>query len=312
MTAFGLGPMPGSDFASACDIVMGETGQLPHLPQLPGRGLGSDAVGRTASLLSAVSVERGPRSWRLSDRPQLVAHEMWDQMSRDLDTAQEVWGETLPQIKVQMLGPWSLATALELGDGHRAITDSGAFRDLTDALLDGLDSHKQDVAKRFHCGTDNVLVQIDEPYLAHVLAGAVPGTTDFDVIPAVPVEVALDTLRRFEADFLNAGIFAQVWEFSGAARTLLRDLASLRSSADLDGLGQHCDKGGRVGFGVPAGDAVRTAKEIVAAWERIGLDLGVAGASVDVYPLLNPAGSSLDIAAAYRHAAAVADNLTRG
>ena len=44
MDAFGLGPMPGYSMSEAADIVMGETGGLPHLPQLPDRGIHAGAI----------------------------------------------------------------------------------------------------------------------------------------------------------------------------------------------------------------------------------------------------------------------------
>ena len=50
-TAFGLGPLPGTSFAQAADVVLSES-PLPHIPQLPDRGVGSDLIGRTAALLS--------------------------------------------------------------------------------------------------------------------------------------------------------------------------------------------------------------------------------------------------------------------
>ena len=43
-TAFGLGPLPGTDLAQAADVVLSES-LLPHIPQLPDRGAGFDLVG---------------------------------------------------------------------------------------------------------------------------------------------------------------------------------------------------------------------------------------------------------------------------
>ncbi|HAT1180295.1 hypothetical protein [Corynebacterium striatum] len=40
-------------------------------------------------------------------------------MERDFDELQEVWGETVPLIKTQVMVPWSLAAAVELANGHR-------------------------------------------------------------------------------------------------------------------------------------------------------------------------------------------------
>ena len=172
--------MPGTSMAEAADIIMGET-ELPAIPQLPERGLGSDSVGRTASMLEAITIDRGPRSWRMTARPQLLTRRAWDRLERDLDEVQQVWGETVPRIKIQALGPWSLAASIELADGHRVLTDSGAFAELSDALLHGIRAHATDVARRFH---GEVVVQLDEPLLADVIAGRIPGTTDFDSIPA--------------------------------------------------------------------------------------------------------------------------------
>lgn len=140
MTGFGLGPpMPGTSMSEAADIVMGETGALPHLPQLPDRGLGSDAIGRTAGLLETLTVDRGPRAWQMTARPQRETRRVWDRMERDLDAIVEVWGgEHVPRVKIQAVGPWTLAAAVELSNGHRVITDRGAREDLHAALLEGI------------------------------------------------------------------------------------------------------------------------------------------------------------------------------
>ena len=277
MDAFGLGPMPGYSMSEAADIVMGETGGLPHLPQLPDRGIYAGAIGRTAGLLEAVSIDRGPRSWVLSDRPQLISHRIVDQMSRDLDETQEVWGESVPLVKVQAVGPWSLAAAVELGNGHRAITDSGAFRDLCGALLAGIQEHKAQVAQRFGA---EVLVQLDEPLLADVLSGTLPGTTDFDTIRAVPADQVNATLAEFGADYLR--LREPLWEV--AAKTVLLDFAGLASPAHLDGLGQWIDGGARVGLGVAGHDARTEAISIAQHFDRMGLSRERIPEQVDIFP----------------------------
>src|SRR5689334_9634345 len=47
----GIGSMPGVDPAETAGIVVGELPDLPHLPELPNRGLGADLLGRSAALL---------------------------------------------------------------------------------------------------------------------------------------------------------------------------------------------------------------------------------------------------------------------
>ncbi|OFS21141.1 methionine synthase [Corynebacterium sp. HMSC04H06] len=287
MTGFGLGPMPGTSMPEAADIVLGETGDLPHLAQLPDRGLGSDAIGRTAGLVEFVTVDRGPRAWQMTDRPQLLTRRVWDRMERDLDEMQAVWGEGVPQVKIQAVGPWSLTAAIELANGHRVITDSGARRDLFLGLQEGISRHAADVARRFGA---QVVLQLDEPYLGQILAGTLPGVTDFEDIAAVPAEVAADTLGRFQARYLH--LDQPQWELARTAQTVLLDLPRLDNPKDLDGLGQHLDSGARVGLGITAGDAVAgqpdatrgVAIAIARLLDRLGLPRTLLTHAVDVYP----------------------------
>lgn len=278
MTGFALGPMPGTSIAEAADIIMGET-ELPAIPQLPERGLGSDAVGRTASMLEAISIDRGPRSWRMTARPQLLTRRTWDRLERDLDEVQEVWGETVPRVKVQALGPWTLAASIELSDGHRALTDRGAFNELAESLLYGVRAHAADVTRRFH---GEVLVQLDEPLLSDIIAGRIPGTTDFDTIPAVPEEVALEQLLVFEADYLHA---PPLWSVAPAATTFLTDFRGLETPRHLDGLGEHLNDGHRIGLGIEGSDARAEAIALARHLDRIGMSRELLVDYFDVYPV---------------------------
>ena len=56
-SATGLGSLPGTDIAEAQRLVMGELPDLPHLAELPGRGAGSDIIGRTAGFLVELPVQ---------------------------------------------------------------------------------------------------------------------------------------------------------------------------------------------------------------------------------------------------------------
>ncbi|WP_408931586.1 methionine synthase [Corynebacterium sp. YSMAA1_1_D6] len=278
MTGFALGPMPGISIAEAADIILGET-ELPAIPQLPERGLGSDSVGRTASMLEAITIDRGPRAWRMTARPQLLTRRAWDRLERDLDEVQKVWGETVPRVKVQALGPWTLAARIELADGHRVLTDRGAFAELSEVLRHGLRTHAEDVARRFH---GEVVVQLDEPLLSDVTAGCLPGTTDFDTIPAVPIEVALDLLQSFEADYLHA---PALWSLAPAASTFLTDFRGLDTPRHLDGLGEHLSAGHRIGMGIPGRDARAEAIALARHLDRIGMPRELLVDKIDVYPV---------------------------
>ncbi|MCQ9346262.1 methionine synthase [Corynebacterium phoceense] len=302
MTGFGLGPMPGTSMSEAADIVMGETGALPHLPQLPDRGLGSDAIGRTAGLLETLTVDRGPRSWQMAARPQRETRRVWDRMERDLDAIVEVWGEHVPRVKIQAVGPWTLAAAVELSNGHRVITDRGAREDLHAALLEGIQAHSAEVARRFNA---EVALQLDEPQLADALAGRIPGTTDFDPIRAVPEEVAIARLEELGADYLRAG---NLWPLASAG-TLLVDFAGLDTPANLDGLGEHLEASRRVGLALDPRtftDARAAAIAVAQHFDRLGHSRELLVTHVDINPW-----PVRDAARDYRFAAEVAGMLER-
>ena len=311
MTAFGLGPVPGTDIALAADIIAGEIGNNLHLLQLPERGLGSDAIGRTAGLLEAVSVDRGPRGWRLTDRPQLASRAMWDRMDRDLDILQELWGDDVDSLKVQIVGPWSLAAALELSNGHRAITDPGALRDLTAALHAGLAEHIRDLKNRFHC---DIAVQIDEPTYTDVLAG-LRGTTSFDPVRPVPSEVAADGLEQFNAQLLNFTGQQPNWEAARVAETVIIDVNLLIT--DQDGIGEHIEEGHRLAFAIDpfhddgsVKDSRQVSISIAKAWDRIGHSRLRLTTDIDIVPATT--GETLkDMAGAYHFIAEIADILER-
>ena len=273
--------MPGISMAQAADIVMGETGHLPHLPQLPERGLGSDAIGRTAGLIKAVNVDRGPRSWQMTARPQLLTRRTWDRMERDLDEIAEVWGENVPLVKVQLVGPWSLAAAVELSNGHRVITDRGARNDLYEALLDAADSHRIEIKRRFNADT---VLQLDEPLAADILGGRLEGTTDFDDIPAVAAEVMHGALERFEADYLNLTGQDPDWEVARSAQTVIVDWDGVQTPRHVDGLGHHLDAGRRVGLAIKPAPPRDTAIAIAQYADLLGLNRDYLVTSMDVIP----------------------------
>src|SRR5699024_11133655 len=142
MTVFhGLGPVPGTDVRAVAEILAGETGAMPHLPILPARGLGSDAVGRTAALCVDLSVDRGARSWRITDRPGHAQRVAADHVERDLDVCEEFWGTGPDTVVVPVTGPWTLAASLELAGGHRMLTDGGAVTYLAESLAAGVADH---------------------------------------------------------------------------------------------------------------------------------------------------------------------------
>ncbi|WP_173137342.1 methionine synthase [Kibdelosporangium persicum] len=193
-TATGVGSMPGADPYEAANVVVGELPDLPHLPELPGRGLGADIIGRTAALLVDLPIEVVPSGYRTAARPGHEHRHAVDLIRRDIDALEEVierTGVRPPVVKVQAAGPWTLTAGIELARGHRVLTDRGALREFADSLSEGLALHAAEVSRRLETP---VVVQLDEPSLPTVLAGALSTPSGYGTVPAVTEPDARDVL----------------------------------------------------------------------------------------------------------------------
>ncbi|KAA2259554.1 methionine synthase [Solihabitans fulvus] len=184
-TATGIGSLPGTDPFEAARIVVGELPDLPHLPELPARGVGADIIGRTAGLLVDLAVEVVPSGYRVTARPGREHRRAVDLLRRDLDAIEEAVeraGARPELLKLQVAGPWTLTAGIELVRGHRVLTDQGALREFADSLAEGLAAHVAEVARRTGA---RVLVQLDEPTLPAVLGGRLPTPSGLGRVPAV-------------------------------------------------------------------------------------------------------------------------------
>jgi hypothetical protein len=189
--ATGIGSLPGTSPGEAAAMVAGELPELPHLVELPARGVGADLVGRTAGLLVDIAAEVVPSGWRITRRPGRDISRAHDLMAWDLDAAEEHYAGA-QWAKVQVCGPWTLAAGLELATGHRALTDAGAIRDLTESLVEGLAAHVADVSRRLPAAS--LVIQLDEPGLPAVLAGSLPTASGFGTVRAVTAARAVEPL----------------------------------------------------------------------------------------------------------------------
>jgi hypothetical protein len=191
--ATGVGSMPGTDPREAAATVTGELPVLPFLPELPARGVGADMIGRTAALLVDIAVEVVPSGYRVSARPGRDHRTAVDLLRVDLDAFDEACDITRPDwVKVQAAGPWTLAASVELHAGHRVLTDHGAVREFAASLLEGLRAHVAEVAARTGA---QVVVQLDEPSLPAVLAGALPTASGYGTVRSVGPNAAQKVLR---------------------------------------------------------------------------------------------------------------------
>jgi len=172
----------------AARIIRGELGSphLPFLAELPDRGVGSDALGRTAALLVEMAVDVQPYGWRLVDRPGKDFRRAASALSTDINVLADVAGAQdtpAPELKVQLLGPLGLAAGLHLHNGERALIDYGARRDIADSLAAGVGGYLSRISSAVPGA--RLVVQIDEPDIAAVLAGTIPTSSGYRTLRAV-------------------------------------------------------------------------------------------------------------------------------
>ena len=84
-----MGAVPGTDPLDAAKLVVDELPSFPHVPQLPARGAGADAVGRSAAFLVDLHVELAAGRWRLVPRPTGDGRRARELLARDLDAFEE-------------------------------------------------------------------------------------------------------------------------------------------------------------------------------------------------------------------------------
>jgi hypothetical protein len=309
----GVGSLPGTDIDDAVRLVFGELPDLPHLPELPNRGAGSEMVGRAAAVLADLHVDLQPTGWRLLPGGARAGHEeqrAGDFLRRDLDALQAAAFDYAGPLKLQLTGPWSLAASIELPRGGPALGDAGASRDLAEALTEGLRLHLEDVRRRVP-GAE-LVVQIDEPSLPAVLAGHIPTPSGFSVLPPVEESAAqerlADLLGSVEATGGRAGVHCCA---AGPPLAMLRGAgASFLSfdatrAVDLDAVGEAVEAGCSLVLGiVPSVDAEiarsdavlsdpsRTVEPARRLWRRLGFLPERLGEVVSVSPTCGLAGAS--------------------
>ncbi len=183
-SATGVGSMPGTDPLETMRLIVGELPDLPFLAELPGRGPGADLTGRTAAMLAELPAETTPRGWRLAGRPGRDLRRAQSLLARDLDALEEVAEGYTGVLKISACGPWTMAATIELARSQEPVlADRGAVSDLTASLAEGVTGHVAEVAARVPGA--RLLLQLDEPALPAVLAGAVPSASGLNRVRAV-------------------------------------------------------------------------------------------------------------------------------
>ncbi|MBT0565466.1 vitamin-B12 independent methionine synthase [Williamsia sp. CHRR-6] len=298
--------MPGDDPRAAVEVIAGEVG-LIHLPELPGRGLGADMIGRACAVLADMPMEVATTGYRLSARPSAMSRRARDLLRTDVDALEEIWetgGHGGPDawVKTQVCGPFTLAASVETSAGHKAVRDRGAWADLVDSLAEGVAVHAAELQRRLGVP---VLVQIDEPLLDRVIDGAVKPLSRFDVIDPIPAATIAEHYDRL-IDVVGRPVLLHLcsdtipWTVAAQSSVwgVAFDLAQV-GRADLDGIGELLDRATVLAVGaVPATEpgpevtAEAVAAQIVRMVDTIGLDRRVLSDSMLVTPTCGLAQAS--------------------
>ena len=282
-TGSGIGSWPGTDVRqglSAVRDLLGEAG-LPYLPELPARGPGADMIGRAAGMLADLAVDLQPMGWRFVDRRGHDSHRTSGLLREDLDELAEAFDGYEGDLKVQIAGPWTLASSIWLHRGERSVVDAGATRDVIASLAEGLRVHLDEVAQLVPKA--NLVVQIDEPALPSVLAGRLPTASGFGRIRAIDPTRAAEGLREVVAAAAGRPTVVHCCA-PDVPLVLLRDTGVTAVSLDIslltpggwESLAATVEAGVDVWAGVvPTDDECAQVADVIGplvdAWRRVGL-----------------------------------------
>ncbi|MFF3636954.1 methionine synthase [Streptomyces sp. NPDC101169] len=300
--ATGIGSMPGGDAREAARTVTGSFEDFPFLPELPARGPGADMIGRTAGMLVELYARVEPSGWRIGDRPGRDTKRARSWLGEDLDALEEFTQGHEGDLKVQAVGPWTLAAALELRNGEAALSDPGACRDLAASLAEGLRLHLAEVRRRVPGA--RLVLQLDEPSLTSVLRGQVRTASGYRTHRAVDRQVVEATLRDVIA--VHDGPVAVHSCAPDVPFALLRRAGadavsfdfSLLTGRDDDAVGEAVEAGVRLFAGVvpgtdgPLSDPAGSVMGVRTLWRRLGLRPGLLAEAVTVTPACGLAGAS--------------------
>ncbi|MFE0202982.1 methionine synthase [Streptomyces sp. NPDC058985] len=301
--ATGVGSLPGGDAREAVKTATGTFEDFPFLPELPARGPGADMIGRTAGMLVELYARVEPSGWRLGDRPGRDTKRARAWLGEDLDALEEFTQGYQGPLKVQAVGPWTLAAALELRGGEAVLSDAGACRDLAASLAEGLRLHLAEVRRRVPGA--RVVLQLDEPSLTAVLHGRVRTASGYRTHRAVDRQVVEATLREVAGahggDPVVVHSCAPDVPFALLRRAGVAGVSfdfSLLTERDDEALGEAVESGTRLFAGVvpgtdgPLSDPAGSVMGVRTLWRRLGLRPELLAEAVTVTPSCGLAGAS--------------------
>lgn len=301
--ATGIGSLPGGDAREAARTAAGSFEDFPFLAELPARGPGADMIGRTAGMLVELYARVEPSGWRLGDRPGRDTRRAVSWLREDLDALEEATQGFEGQLKVQAVGPWSLAAALELRGGEAVLSDPGACRDLAASLAEGLRLHLAEVKRRVPGA--QVVLQLDEPSLTAVLRGRVRSASGYRTYRAVDRQVVEATLRETVGVHDGGPVVVHSCApdvpfalLRRAGATAVSFDFSLLTERDDEAIGEAVEAGTRLFAGVVPGtdaalsDPAGSVMGVRTLWRRLGLRPDLLAEAVTVTPACGLAGAS--------------------
>lgn len=312
--------MPGGDARESAKTVIGSFEDFPFLPELPARGPGADMLGRTLGMLVEMYAHVEPSGWRVSDRPGRDTRRARSWLGEDLDALEEFTQGYEGPLKVQAVGPWTLAAGLELRGGEAALGDPGACRDLAASLTEGLRGHLAEVRRRVPGA--QVVLQLDEPSLVSVLRGQIRTASGYRTHRAVDRQAVEGTLRDVLAVGDGPAIVhscAPDVPFALLRRAGAAGISfdfSLLTERDEEAVGEAVEGGTQLFASVVPGtdtalsDPAGSVMGVRTLWRRLGLNPGTLAESLVLTPACGLAGASPEYArTALAHCARAARSL---
>jgi Cobalamin-independent synthase, Catalytic domain len=304
--ATGVGSMPGEDFRETLKVVLGQTPELPFLPELPARGAIADLTGRALAVVAELGADLQPAGWRLTGASGIDHRRARSLLAQDLDAVEEEMQDFTGTFKVQVAGPWTLAATVEKPRGDRVLSDRGARRELAQGLAEGVRVHVADLRRRLP-GAD-LVVQVDEPALPAVLAGRVPTASGFHRHRSVDGPEAAPALEWVFAAVSESGATplvhccaadVPVSLLTGAGASGVSVDLSVLAVGAYDAVADVLEKGGPLHLGVvpstrpttSAPEARTLVDRVLRFLDMLGFDPDSAGASLAVTPACGLAGA---------------------
>lgn len=299
--------MPGTDVAEATRVVLGEIADLPYLVELPERGPLASMTGRTLAMISDLAFDLQPAGWRLTGSSGMDHRRAASMLSQDLDVTEELAQGRSGDFKLQVAGPWTLAATVERPRGDKVLADGGARRELAQALAEAVRTQCAEVQRRLD--PTQLVVQIDEPALPVVLAGAIPTVSGFHRHRAVTAQDAAQALTEVADAISDAGAIpvlhccAPRLPFDVLRSTPIPAIAfdlTLLETSEYDELGSWLDGGRSVWLGVvPATDpegqpptGAELTTTVLQRWRNLGYTDPELLPSTTVTPTCGLAGAS--------------------